>query len=151
MDINFGQGASPLGLPYTRARAPLRRRAPIAWLARDARSRSLRPAAQPLAQIGAPGLERLDERLDAALLVFRLRLGLAERLADFPLERAHAIPQSPRHAVDAVQQIAHRRDASRALANVGEAVHVLVEPLHAVDREMRALQHVEGAPVDRAD
>ena len=30
--------ASPLGLPYTRSRAPLRRRAPIAWLARSARS-----------------------------------------------------------------------------------------------------------------
>ena len=30
--------ASPLGLPYTRSRAPLRRRAPIAWLARTARS-----------------------------------------------------------------------------------------------------------------
>ncbi len=27
------RGASPLGLPYTRSRAPLRRRAPIAWLA----------------------------------------------------------------------------------------------------------------------
>ena len=28
------RGASPLGLPYTRSRAPLRRRAPFAWLAR---------------------------------------------------------------------------------------------------------------------
>ena len=28
------RGASPLGLPYTRPRAPLRRRAPVAWLAR---------------------------------------------------------------------------------------------------------------------
>ena len=27
------RGASPLGLPYTRSRAPLRRRAPFAWLA----------------------------------------------------------------------------------------------------------------------
>src|SRR6476660_4075550 len=32
------RGASPLGLPYTRSRAPLRRRAPFAWLARHARS-----------------------------------------------------------------------------------------------------------------
>ena len=32
------RGASPLGLPYTLSRAPLRRRAPVAWLARDARS-----------------------------------------------------------------------------------------------------------------
>ena len=32
------RGASPLGLPYTRPRAPLRRRAPVAWLARTARS-----------------------------------------------------------------------------------------------------------------
>jgi hypothetical protein len=35
----FVRGASPLGLPDTRSRAPLRRRAPIAWLARCARSR----------------------------------------------------------------------------------------------------------------
>src|SRR6188508_3025746 len=34
-----GCGASPLGLAYTLSRAPLRRRAPFAWLARDARSR----------------------------------------------------------------------------------------------------------------
>src|SRR5262245_49740641 len=32
-------GAAPLGLPDTLARAPLRRRAPFAWLARRARSR----------------------------------------------------------------------------------------------------------------
>src|SRR5215510_10745351 len=30
---SFIRGASPLGLPYTRSRAPLRRRAPFAWLA----------------------------------------------------------------------------------------------------------------------
>ncbi len=33
------RGASPLGLPDTLSRAPLRRRAPVAWLARHARSR----------------------------------------------------------------------------------------------------------------
>ena len=33
------RGASPLGLPHTLSRAPLRRRAPFAWLARHARSR----------------------------------------------------------------------------------------------------------------
>ena len=32
------QGASPLGLPDTRPRAPLCRRAPVAWIARHARS-----------------------------------------------------------------------------------------------------------------
>ena len=31
---SLSRGASPLGLPDTRSRAPLRRRAPIAWLAR---------------------------------------------------------------------------------------------------------------------
>src|SRR5712691_530696 len=31
---NLIRGASPLGLPDTRPRAPLRRRAPVAWLAR---------------------------------------------------------------------------------------------------------------------
>ena len=32
------RGASPLGLPHTRSRAPLRRRAPLAWRARGARA-----------------------------------------------------------------------------------------------------------------
>src|SRR6188472_3335254 len=32
------RGASPLGLPYTLSREPLRRLAPFAWLARTARS-----------------------------------------------------------------------------------------------------------------
>ena len=36
------RGALPLGLPDTRARAPLRRRAPLAWLARGARSPVMR-------------------------------------------------------------------------------------------------------------
>src|SRR5947207_15466814 len=35
---NVIRGASPLGLPYTLSRSPLRRLAPFAWLARDARS-----------------------------------------------------------------------------------------------------------------
>ena len=38
LGLSLIRGASPLGLPYTRSRAPLRRRAPIAWLARTARS-----------------------------------------------------------------------------------------------------------------
>src|SRR6187455_1566609 len=100
---------------------------------------------QARAQIAAPGLERLDERLDAALLLFRLRVGLPERLGDLALERADAISQRPRRAIDPVQEIVHRGDAFRALANVGETVHVAVEAPHPVDREMRALQHVEGA------
>ena len=37
--LDYFRGASPLGLPDTLSRAPLRRRAPFAWLARDARSR----------------------------------------------------------------------------------------------------------------
>src|SRR5262245_1967208 len=37
--LNSIRGASPLGLPYTLSRAPLRRRAPFTWLARHARSR----------------------------------------------------------------------------------------------------------------
>src|SRR4029453_9276653 len=35
------RGASPLGLPFTLCRAPLRRRAPFAWRARRARPRPL--------------------------------------------------------------------------------------------------------------
>src|SRR5262249_4426269 len=42
------RGASPLGLPCTRSRSPLRRLPPSAWLARDARSRcNLRRTGQP--------------------------------------------------------------------------------------------------------
>src|SRR5207237_369808 len=36
------RGASPLGLPCTRSRPPLRRRAPFAWLTRGARSLGIR-------------------------------------------------------------------------------------------------------------
>src|SRR5260221_12568906 len=39
-DFSVSRGASPLGLPDTLSRAPLRRRAPFAWLAR---CRSLAP------------------------------------------------------------------------------------------------------------
>src|SRR3954454_16119164 len=35
--IDYPRGASPLGLPYTLSREPLRRLAPFAWLARSAR------------------------------------------------------------------------------------------------------------------
>src|SRR5437762_3703590 len=38
-ETSSNRGASPLGLPYTLSRAPLRRRAPFPWLARNARSR----------------------------------------------------------------------------------------------------------------
>ena len=38
MESLLSRGAWPLGLPYTRSRVPLRRRAPCAWLARVARS-----------------------------------------------------------------------------------------------------------------
>ena len=41
------RGASPLGLPYTRSRSPLRRLAPIAWLARAARSLFASPLGRP--------------------------------------------------------------------------------------------------------
>src|SRR5215218_10276645 len=39
MAFSLPRRASPLGLPDTRSRAPLRRLAPFAWLARGARSR----------------------------------------------------------------------------------------------------------------
>ncbi len=60
-------GALPLGLPDTRARPPLRRRAPCAWLARGARSRfRLNPRA-PCAWLarGARSRFRLNPRAGA--------------------------------------------------------------------------------------
>jgi len=50
----LSEGLLPLGLPYTRSRSPLRRLAPIAWLARHARSHvgtSVRVMRQLLARI----------------------------------------------------------------------------------------------------
>src|SRR5262245_55426464 len=47
----FLRGASPLGLPYTRSRSPLRRLAPIAWLTR---SRSLAPRDPTASPLGLP-------------------------------------------------------------------------------------------------
>jgi len=42
LETGLIQGASPLGLPDTLSRSPLRRLAPFAWLARDARSHRAR-------------------------------------------------------------------------------------------------------------
>src|SRR5256885_1783110 len=75
--ILINRGASPLGLPYTLSRAPLRRRAPFAWLARGARSRcgdqSLRsPVLSTLHPVG---------RREQKGVPFLLRRGLAEPVA----------------------------------------------------------------------
>src|SRR6185503_9117309 len=55
------RGASPLGLPYTLSRAPLRRRAPFAWLTRCARS--LLPVGHRAEELAvALGLAHLGEQ-----------------------------------------------------------------------------------------
>src|SRR5204862_5773731 len=64
-DSNLFRGASPLGLPYTRSRAPLRRRAPCAWLASLrslASRRSLAPGAsgEYLADLAQRPAERVQ-------------------------------------------------------------------------------------------
>src|SRR5262249_59374921 len=66
-DIIFIRGASPLALPYTHSRAPLRPRAPFAWLARF-RSRARSDASgNPRGPAGAAGDGRRPEaRANAA-------------------------------------------------------------------------------------
>src|SRR6266566_544421 len=61
---NLLRGASPLGLPYTLSRAPLRRRAPVAWLTRCARSRVLFLATVQARFLGAHDHERQHTRPD---------------------------------------------------------------------------------------
>src|SRR6476619_1309556 len=62
------RGASPLGLPCTLSRAPLRRRAPFAWLTRAARSRLLTPDAKSLPEPFPPGRFRSDRQFSSHLL-----------------------------------------------------------------------------------
>ena len=77
-------GASPLGLPDTRSRAPLRRRAPLAWLAR---CRSLALLLLAAASVRATGLpapladaaERLDRARVRALLTQRVDVNTPQR------------------------------------------------------------------------
>ena len=107
------RGASPLGLPYTRPRAPLRRRAPVAWLARTARSllgtsvrfmrwllvlsEGLRPSDSPYTRPRAP----LRRRAPVAWLARTARLllgtsvGFMRWLLAYP--RGFA-PRTPLHA-----------------------------------------------------
>ena len=67
------RGASPLELPYTRSRSPLRRLAPIAWLVRCAHSRPVRPLrrerAVPCAssitpQVSGGGVQQMNCRVE---------------------------------------------------------------------------------------
>src|SRR5262252_1678555 len=100
--IFITRGASPLGLPCSVTRSPLRRLAPFRWLARRARSRrgSVRRGSQhahdgggnlpPLAlfvrQLPAAGLgERVEPRLPVVL--GRAPLGADEFTLFQPLER----------------------------------------------------------------
>src|ERR1043165_6436281 len=48
-------GLRPAGPPYTRPRSPLRRLAPVAWLARGARSRDAITAPSPCHRLYLPG------------------------------------------------------------------------------------------------
>ena len=78
------RGASPLGLPYTRSRAPLRRRAPIAWLAS---LRSLAPGNDPRAHSVISRIAR--QGLPAANILIRgaSPLGLPYTRSRAPLRR----------------------------------------------------------------
>ena len=119
----LNRGASPLGLPYTRSRSPLRRLAPSAWLTRAARSRStegLRPSDSPT--------RALTRRFDGSL---RARGSLARLVRVQPRGFAPRTPPT--------RALARRFDGSlRARGSLARLVRVQPRgfaprtPLHAL-------------------
>src|SRR4029077_7075074 len=91
---------SPLGLPDTLTRSPLRRLAPFAWLARCARSR------RPLSEFSSPGEFRLP---GWGVDVGQQRLALAE---ERPAGRVVGGGQAAvrRREVGAVEHVEQLRD-----------------------------------------
>src|SRR5262249_51638779 len=117
-DILFNRGASPLGLPYTRSRAPLRRRAPFAWLIRCAHSLSddlstiaaaglTHPFGQELGRFGDAGAqdaERPDERFAAGQGDFR---GVLADLREAVRVGRQRLPVAEQAAPRAREDVAH--------------------------------------------
>src|SRR6185436_8527617 len=127
------RGALPLGLPYTRSRAPLRRRAPIAWLARDARSR-LRTSTRFYA-IPSSGDTKLKHDADT-----EPELALIDPFAP---ETIHA---GDRHEVFAVADVVVRIGQMR---RVGEIVRLQAQ-LHSEAVCRRDLARQAEIPVEEA-
>src|SRR5436190_4872485 len=110
--LSLIRGASPLGLPDTLSRVPLRRRAPFAWLARGARSHDWTSVEALLAS--NPGLVEmrvLDRLADRAPLVVLLRRRRRDEVAVTRVQGAVTGLDDRRIVVLA----AHRRDLRRGL------------------------------------
>jgi copper homeostasis protein len=106
----INRGASPLGLPYTRARSPLRRLAPFPWLA------SLRSlAAAAASPLGLPYTRARSplRRRSATFIGFVLNSRAMTRLL------LEVIATSIEDAVEAAKGGAHRLEIVRELARGG--------------------------------
>src|SRR6476646_1838750 len=91
------RGASPLGFPYTRSRAPRRRRAPMAWLARGTRSLGICEMASSLIRGVSPlGLPAGAEIRDEILYVGRRVVFEQLEVRRLTRRRAHAFARHRR-------------------------------------------------------
>src|SRR5262245_7344381 len=108
----LNRGASPLGLPCTRSRAPLRRRAPLAWLARGARSRSLSGMVSPF----RVAFQLVGIEVDLAQVARRVAFGL---IVEMLRRRIAALPacghRAGAHAVGAELDDGNEAVAARAV------------------------------------
>src|SRR5688572_2291820 len=127
MIIALTRGASPLGLPYTLSRAPLRRRAPFAWLARA--------LARDAARVGSFGCAGLNAPLDparhvSASVAVLPGAGVAVAVEEHPDgERADAGNAGVgHHDHRRVAAPAHRHDDRQRGAVDAAAIHLRVEP-----------------------
>src|SRR5260221_411861 len=93
-------GLSPLGLPYTRTRSPLRRLAPFAWLTRSARSHQFatgfRPSDSPTRALARRFAGSLRLRGSLAPLV---RISSPRAFAPRTPLHAHSLAASPARSV----------------------------------------------------
>src|SRR5262245_33903671 len=127
------RGASPLGLPDTRSRAPLRGRAPVAWLARNARSH-LGTSVRFMKQ----RLKKIDECPGAAVSPDTIVQWIRSR-ADAPM--AIRFIRS-RAMIDGVQRILNRlgQQLPGRVSMPGDAGYIVATDIWAkpIDRVPRA-------------
>src|SRR5262249_21653407 len=98
---SFSEGRSPLGLPYTLSRSPLRRLTPFACLTRFARSHL--PLPRGLRSLGLP---RHALSL-AASTAHSVRVAHALRSFASPSSEGPSFPRTPRHALSLAASTAH--------------------------------------------
>ena len=138
VSVVVNRGASPLGLPHTLSRAPLRRRAPFAWLARAlarvASQSGLRPSDSPHA------LSRAAPSARSVRVARSLR-----SLASKPADRGFA-PRTPPHALSRAAAPARSVRVARSLRSLAQIGGFAPRtPPHALSRAAAPARSVRVA------